>query len=197
MTRTSIGMFCIFTTLLACSAEGANVPPFAEVKTFVEQTLATKANYQSGDLITHADVVPILQELAKVGIRFDPTFFCPEVFLADQSPLATLLRTPKNLPIMRALGQKPENYDRLERLTRFADGLNLVQQAFDEPDPIAAVNKLCSHEVAVALEVRFSREPQAQNLEADSGGIYTEKQFLEYLQLMYGLAENKLASPQQ
>lgn len=171
------------------------VPPFSVVEEVVARELAKKSGYKSGDLITRGDVAGVKPQLEKLGFPVQKTSKGLEVLMADDHPLAVLIRTPQGDALLPKIKNVELALDRMDRLCGFPEGLELVRKLVVAPNALEVVEQLCLPESAKGLAAKYPNEPACQVFDFPSGRAFNERQYLEHLRTIHMLAERGLTRP--
>jgi len=189
-----VAAFLLSMPQVRAAPPSAKLPPFAVVQQLAEQHFAKRLNETTGDLITKSDVEPLVDELEKLGFPVRDKEQGIQVVLAEGHWLVRVLRTREGTTLMSQSRHLPAAYDRLERLSRFAEGREMVLKIVGSGNA-ALVEWLCTPEAARELELRFANEPACRNFDVQSGHAYTAEQYLEHLRTLHLLAERNLSRP--
>ncbi|MGC3967929.1 MAG: hypothetical protein QM775_11335 [Pirellulales bacterium] len=182
--------------IAALSAEMATgkMPSFGDVQTLVTTHFESRKNYHDGDLITLGDVAPLVKLLEKQGFDVRRKEQGAVMLLADDHPLARILRSKDGAKLTELVRGRPEAMDRLARLATFPQGREIVMTLARSADA-EALTMLCTVDAAREIEAMYPNEPSCRNLEAGSGLVFTVEQYVSHLQSMHTLARLNLSRP--
>lgn len=187
-------IFCLFAAAPSLSAAEPTITS-KEVKEIVHAQLKKKVGYKEGDLLTRADLQPILAKLAARGLPIEEAAIGFDPYLPNDHYLARLFQNAQAKEKMRKIGHIPGIYDRLERLASFPEGQAFIQKIVVESKDTKAAEWLCTSEGAREVEVDFGNNKSIRNFSIPSGRVFNEATFLTHVQTMQTLIEKDQKRP--
>jgi hypothetical protein len=196
LTQLSSGMIALFLGVLqavaatpaAAPAKGKPIPPLAEVQQTVSRYFEARPDYRPGDLITKADVEPLLAQLKKKGLPLADAGEILEKMPANGEFLVEQLSTPDGRKFMRRIAAYPDGYDRLDRLSRMPQGEQTVLAMIRFPHGDDVIKFMTTKKQGEQLGVILSQNPGGANFNSATGRIYTVPMLLARLQKSHAAA---------
>ncbi|HWB12579.1 MAG TPA: hypothetical protein VG826_25360 [Pirellulales bacterium] len=175
------------------------MPSFQAVKGAVSAQLTKNRYYKPGDVLSRKEIEPIFGELTSLGWKVEDRKAILDQLLPDDYYLIRALRSPTNNDFMRQVAQNADGYgyDRLDRISRMADGEVLVSRIMQEPGGWNFVHIMSETNQAPGMAFSFSMGPGGKDFMRPTGRIYTEEQFVARLKESYDKATKKTPSPKQ
>ncbi|MBL9094248.1 MAG: hypothetical protein JNL96_23715 [Planctomycetaceae bacterium] len=170
------------------SAASPGKPPLsrAAIEQLVIKQLQKVPGYEPGDLLSRKEIEPILNELADRGYLPPDPESAMRAYLPETSPLVQVLRTPRGIEFMRAVGRQPEAYDRLERLSWSKIGRGLLADMVNSPDGKRAFEHMSSPAGAKLVESMLTGDTDAETFRLPTGKVHTANELVEQLVGLYG-----------
>ena len=184
------------TVLGAAGTVEASSPNWKQVEQIVAQQMAKKRNYQPGDLISRADVEPIINRLLELGIEPADREVVYDAFLPHNSFLVRELSTAAGMKFMRKVSKYPQVYDRLERLSWMPAGRELIRELTHRPDGPEVLQSLTTPEGAKAVEKIMAGDIRGTNFALPTGHIHTVEELLNRLKESQGGGKRSTESKQ-
>ncbi len=154
-----------------------------QIRAIVQKHVSRKRDYVPGDLITRADVEPIFNELLTLDFKFSADQEeLYDSFLPDNAPLTRLLRTPQGEKFMRQISHLPGAYDRLERLSWFHNGRDLVDELVDQADGAAVFQAMRKPGGMDSVLTALGAKSQAESFDLPTGHIHTMEVLQKHLE---------------
>ena len=163
----------------------SKLPSLAAVKTIVEQTLGKDKSYRPGDLLSHNRVTPVLAQLKAAGWEVPQSGQLLLRVPADNEYLVRVLSTTKGVAFMRTVSTMGDGYDRVDRLSRLPNGQQLVERLINGPDGYKLIGYLTESRGGQELGSMLGRTAQGVDFNRPTGRIYTAKQLLDALEMLY------------
>ena len=180
-------------TLDAAESSAASTAKPRLSRTAIEQLvvhhLQKVPGYEPGDLLSRKEIEPILNELADRGYVPPDPESARRAYLPETSPLVQVLRTPRGIEFMRAVGRQPEAYDRLERLSWSKIGRGLLADMVNSPDGKRVFEHMSSPAGAKLVESFSTGDAAAEGFRLPTGKIHNANELVEQLVRLYGEAE--------
>ena len=169
-------------------AQAKPIPAFAEVQRTVVRYFQAYRDFQPGDLITAADVEPLLAELRQKGLPLGDA----EEILADVPGKGEFLvgqfSTPAGRKFMRRIAAYPNVYDRLDRLAHLPNGQQTVRDLIRNPGGEKMVAYMTTTVSGRELGKILTDGPEAKLFTVATGRIYTVAMLLARLQQSHAAA---------
>ena len=175
------------------------MPTFEAVKGAVTGQLKKSRYYQPGDVLSRGDVDAIFNKLAGLGWKVEDRKAILDQLLPDDYYLIRALRSPDNGQFSRQVGQVPNGYgyDRLDRISRMADGQVLVSRIMQEPGGWNFIDIMTESKEASGMAQAFSMGPGGKDFTKPTGRIYTEQQLIARLKESYDKASKSKPSAKE
>jgi hypothetical protein len=175
--------FLVFATFLTCGGAAAQTggqpgPSAAEVRQVVLQYFDDQDCYERGDLITRAEVEPLLERLRQMGLKLPNAKQILSDILTDDDFLPRQLATPAGQRFMRQISRYPKVYDRLDRLSRLPLGQQTIRDLIRGPDGYKMLEYMSTASGGRELCKMLSNSPGAGDFNAPTGRIYTAEGLL-------------------
>lgn len=178
-----------FSALAAAADAKKKLPAWSVIDETVRRTLATKRGYQPGDLLSRGDVQNVLDQVGRVGWDVANRADLLKNTLEDGSFLVRQLQSAPGIRFSRAALTDPNVYDRLDRLSRFSGGENLIATITTMPGGSKLMAKPPSPNfgdlTALLPKQANGLTPRDKDFNKPTGKIYTEKQLLTALAESY------------
>ena len=159
--------------LVAAQAAGSPIPSLAKVRETVLQPFEAQEDYQPGDLITRAQVEPLLGRLRKLGLPLpDAKKILADVLPADGF-LPEQFATPAGRCFMRQISCYASAYDQLDRLSRLPRGRQTIRDLIRGPDGYKLLQYMTTTRGGRQMGKMLSNSPGAGDFNAPTGRIYT------------------------
>lgn len=173
---------------LSADAQNKTPPrsPISRLEAVVARRLAADKTYAPGDLISRADVEPIINELLEMGLEPANSEELYDAILPENDRLVRLLKTPSGLKFMRQVSALPGVYDRLERLSWTEAGRSLLNDLVARPDGPKLLQSMTTPSGAKAVEQALGKDSRAKNFLLPTGHVHTAAQLLVHLKQMVG-----------
>lgn len=184
---------------LAQAADKAKLLPWQQVVEVVHTQLAARPGYQpaymTGDLLSRSDVQGALDALKKAGWNVANREEILKETLEDNDFLVRELRTSTGRKFSRAVMSDELVYDRLDRLTKFSGGQNLVHTIITLPDGAKLMGPHPTPALGNLMELLPKQAsgftPTDKNFDKPTGKIYAEPKLLKVLAESYAKAGGK------
>jgi len=179
--------FVIFALLLsmAGTATAAARPSFDRVVQVLTAYFRSLPDYQSGDLMNQQQVADALDAVAKAGWEVPDAKKIVGLALPVNSFLVGELATPDGKLFMRRISKKPGTYSRLDRLSRLAQGQQVVSQLIGDAGGDAFITYLATTNSGYNLGQMMAGTPNGSDLNLPTGRIYTADDLLAVLRKTY------------
>ncbi|MDZ7616997.1 MAG: hypothetical protein U1E05_08335 [Patescibacteria group bacterium] len=162
------------------------LPPFAAVKSTVEQHYAAISEFEQGDLITRDQVEPLLAQLDRLGWNVaDGQAILGQTLPPGEFLPGQLRGSKKGLAFMRAVSGMPLAYDRLDRLARLPHGKQTVHDMIHKAGGTELVQYLTTAKGGKELGKMLTHAPRGHDFNKPTGRIYTVSQLLDQLEASY------------
>ena len=170
------------------------LPPWTQVKQAVVAHFEALPDYQPGVLIVASEVREVLGKLERLGWRVAEGKEILGQVPADGEFLAASLRSPAGRKFIRGIGQSPDAYDRLDRLSRLPRGQRMVRDLIRGPDGYKMIEYMTKTPGGEFLGKQLSKAPDGRDFNEPTGRIYTVKMLQARLKESYEKARK--AAPQ-
>ncbi len=169
---------------LARSAPAAKqAPSWAQCQQIVRQQLA---KFGTGQPLTVSKVQAVLQALKAHGWQVADQAAILELVPGDDEFFVQQLATARGKAFAKHLDGRPDDYSRLERLSRIPDGQKMIRDLMAGPD---GYHDMLAYMISVdGGRTLWSIVPgsrDAHDFNVPTGRLYTEKQLLERLEPSY------------
>ncbi|MEN6450389.1 MAG: hypothetical protein ABFC96_07860 [Thermoguttaceae bacterium] len=158
------------------------VPEFSVVRQTVLRHFQAQRDYRPGDLITREAAGPLLAKLKKLGLPLPDEKQLLADIPAENSFLATQLRTPDGRRFMRQIAEYPDAYDRLDRIARLPHGEQTVRDLIRGPDGYKMLQYMTTTPGGRTMGDMLSNAPGAGDFNAATGRVYTADDLLSRLE---------------
>ena len=169
-------------------AQTKPIPAFAEVQRAVARYFQARRDFQPGDLITAADVKPLLAELQQKGLLLGDVEEILEDVPAKGEFLVGQFNTPTGRKFMRRIAAYPNVYDRLDRLAHLPNGQQTVRDLIRNPGGEKMVAYMTTTVSGRELGKILTDGPEAKLFTVPTGRIYTVAMLLARLQQSHAAA---------
>jgi len=167
---------------VAASRRPRPLPPFAVVRTTVEQVLGEIEDRKPGDLILRAQVAPIFARLAKLGWTVADRQAILQRVPAEKDLLARqLLDSKQGIKFMRQISRYPLGYDRVDRINHLPLGKQTVHDLIHKVGGAEMIRYMTEAKGGKALGGMLSRDPNGKDFNKPTGRIYTAEQLIKTL----------------
>lgn len=158
------------------------IPPFAEVKQAVWKYFEAKTEFESDDLITRDEVATLLARLQKTWLPPTDAAKILDRTVVKGEFIANQLGTPNGRKFMRSIGDYPDAYDRIDRLSRMPYGQQTIIDLIRGPGGERMIEYMTKTSGGRELGKQLSNAPDGKDFNARTGRIYTVADLLEWLQ---------------
>ena len=177
------------------AAPAKKLPAWRVVQATVQSTLATRHGYQSGDLLSRSDIEGVLNQLKAQGWEVANGADLVKNALEDGHFLVRELRTSAGVKFSRAVMHDKNVYDRLDRLSQFSGGHNLIKTIITLPDGTKLMSDKPSPQfgdlTALLPKQANGMTPKDKNFDKPTGKIYNESELLIALAESYEKAKRQ------
>jgi hypothetical protein len=178
--------FAAFLLCLAAGSAQAEEPPkFPVVADAVLAYFASLPGYQPGDLITQSQVEGALEAVGAVGWNVPQSAEIVGLALGDASFLASELAKPKGKQFMRKIARFPGGYQRLDGLSRIANGKDAVRILIRDPGGDKMIEYMATTQGGHELGNMMAGAKRGVNLNKPSSRIYTADELVAVLEMVY------------
>ena len=160
-------------------------PEFKDVQFAVAEHLRQNKSYRPGEILTAGDVAQVFTKIEKLGWKVDDQKGILQLFLPDGDDMVKRLRTPKGRPFMDRVGHLPLGYDRLDRLRKMPHGQHRIRELVEGPDGDTLIEYMTTTRGGKNMGKQLTNATNGENFNKPTGKLYTEKAFLDRLQMSY------------
>jgi hypothetical protein len=175
-------------TLSAASAHAEEPPDFPAVAGAALAYFNALPGYQPGDLVSQSQVEGALEAVAATGWDVPNGPAIVELALGDNSFLVTELSKPKGKKFMRKVARHKGGYQRLDGLSRIANGKDAVRILIRDPGGDKMIEYMATTEGGHELGNMMGGAKHGVNLNKPSGRIYTADELVGVLEIVYARA---------
>jgi hypothetical protein len=162
-----------------------SIPSFDAITRVVESRLASQRDYKPGDIISRDQVQQILDHLARLGWPVPQREKLLDETLPPGDFLVQRLRTEAGRILMRRIARDPLGYDRLDRLSRMAQGPPTIDMLIASPGGYQLIDYLTSTPEGLETGRLLSQAPGGTDFNKPTGRIYTADDLLRKLRKRY------------
>ncbi len=177
------------------AAPAAKLPSLAEVRQTISKQLSRDPDYRPGDLIARSQVKTILSGLQSLGWEVADGDKILAATCRDESFLVTTLRSEEGVGLMRQISTMPGGFDRLDRLSRLANGPETVERLIAGPDGFKLLAYMTETRGGNRLGTQLSADPGGEDFNEPTGRIYTASDLYRRLALAHAAAKNSTDTP--
>jgi hypothetical protein len=153
-----------------------------ELRGLIQTELARNHYYKPGYLLSRSDAANVFDALRAKGFDLsDDAESLYEEFLAENSPLVKLLKSPDGRDFMQKIAADPTAYDRLERLSWSLDGRFLIEDWINAKDGVKKFQALRTKEQLAKVSRELAEDAHTADFALPTGRIHTADQFFARL----------------
>lgn len=160
-------------------------PTWKDVETAAVSHFKSLPNYQAGDIVSHGQVKPLLDQLAKAGWKVSDRDALLAQISADNDLIVAQLRSKSGVKFMRKLGGSAEQYDRLRRLAETKGGDRTVSDIMKLPNGNDVLAALVESKAGKDIARQLSKGPRTRDFNKPTGYLYTQEQVMARLAESY------------
>lgn len=169
----------------AAAAAAAAPPSFDRVVATLTAYFRSLPDHQRSDLVSQRQVADALDAVAQAGWQVHDAGKIVALALPTNSFLVGELATPDGKRFMRKISESPGTYSRLDRLSRLAQGQQVVSQLIGDAGGDTFIAYLATTNSGHNLGQMMAGTPNGTDLNLPTGRIYTADDLLAVLRKAY------------
>jgi len=189
-------MRCLFLTaatllslaLIGDQVEARDFPSPSDVGRAINDHFADARHYHQGGIISKSDVEGLFAQLARIGWSVADREEILDATLADDDFLVRELRTPAGEKFSKRIGEYPEAFDQLYRLSQLKDGKRIVRDLVGAKGGYELIEYMTTAKGGKNLSKMLARTPRGKRFEKPLERIFTVDDLKRHLAQSYKTA---------
>ena len=169
------------------------LPEFSKVEEVVKRHFDAMADYETGDLISAADVKPLFKQLRMMGWRIRDRAQIESLLPNESSYVTRQLRTTRGVKFMRKISGDPDGYERLYQLASLPNGSRLVHDLIHGKGGHEMIDYMTTSKGGKNMTKMLAKTPGGKEFRKPTKRIFTVDQLIERLQESHTAAKEALA----